>query len=129
MLRIEHLTKKYGEKKAVDDLSLHIEKGEIYGFIGHNGAGKTTTIKSVVGILDFDEGKGIHSLKADYLQGASKYLVFFVHNPILSTERSIDNPFFFPSFHLFLFSLLRWKRIKEENLYTKLKVRTNTCTH
>ena len=57
MLRIEHLTKKYGEKKAVDDLSLHIEKGEIYGFIGHNGAGKTTTIKSVVGILDFDEGE------------------------------------------------------------------------
>ena len=57
MLRIEHLTKKYGEKKAVDDLSLHIAKGEIYGFIGHNGAGKTTTIKSVVGILDFDEGE------------------------------------------------------------------------
>ena len=54
MLRIEHLTKKYGEKKAVDDLSLHIGKGEIYGFIGHNGAGKTTTIKTVVGILDFD---------------------------------------------------------------------------
>ena len=57
MLRIEHLTKKYGEKKAVDDLSLHSGKGEIYGFIGHNGAGKTTTIKSVVGILDFDEGE------------------------------------------------------------------------
>ena len=57
MLRIEHLTKKYGEKKAVDDLALHIQKGEIYGFIGHNGAGKTTTIKSVVGILDFDEGE------------------------------------------------------------------------
>ena len=56
-LRIENLTKKYGEKKAVDDLSLHIQKGEIYGFIGHNGAGKTTTIKSVVGILDFDEGE------------------------------------------------------------------------
>ena len=57
MLRIEHLTKKYGEKKAVDDLSLHIGKGEIYGFIGHNGAGKTTTIKSIVGILDQDEGE------------------------------------------------------------------------
>lgn len=50
MLRIEHLTKKYGDKKAVDDLSLHIQKGEIYGFIGHNGAGKTTTIKSCCGI-------------------------------------------------------------------------------
>ena len=57
MLRIEHLTKKYGDKKAVDDLSLHIQKGEIYGFIGHNGAGKTTTIKSCCGILNFDEGE------------------------------------------------------------------------
>ena len=57
MLRIEHLTKTYGDKKAVDDLSLHILPGEIYGFIGHNGAGKTTTLKSVVGILQFDEGE------------------------------------------------------------------------
>ncbi len=56
MLKIEHLTKSYGEKKAVDDLSLHIRPGEIYGFIGHNGAGKTTTLKSVAGILKFDEG-------------------------------------------------------------------------
>ena len=57
MLRIEHLTKKYGELKAVDDLSLHIQPGEIYGFIGHKGAGKTTTLKSVAGILRFDEGE------------------------------------------------------------------------
>lgn len=57
MLKIEHLTKTYGEKKAVDDLNLHIKPGEIYGFIGHNGAGKTTTLKSVVGILQFDEGE------------------------------------------------------------------------
>ena len=57
MLRIEHLTKTYGEKKAVDDLSLHIQAGEIYGFIGHNGAGKTTTLKSVAGILQFDGGE------------------------------------------------------------------------
>ena len=56
MLKIDHLTKFYGEKKAVDDLSLHILPGEIYGFIGHNGAGKTTTIRSAVGILPFDEG-------------------------------------------------------------------------
>ena len=56
MLRIEHLTKIYGEKKAVDDMSLHILPGEIFGFIGHNGAGKSTTIKSAVGILKFDEG-------------------------------------------------------------------------
>lgn len=57
MLKIENLTKKYGEKKAVDNLSLHIKSGEIYGFIGHNGAGKTTTLKSVVGILEFDGGE------------------------------------------------------------------------
>ena len=57
MLRIEHLTKTYGEKKAVDDLSLHIAPGEIYGFIGHNGAGKTTTLKAVAGILRFDAGE------------------------------------------------------------------------
>lgn len=57
MLRIENLTKKFGDRKAVDSLSLHIEPGEIYGFIGHNGAGKTTTIKSIVGILKFDEGE------------------------------------------------------------------------
>ena len=57
MLRIEHLTKTYGEKAAVDNLSLHIRPGEIYGFIGHNGAGKTTTIKSCCGILQFDEGE------------------------------------------------------------------------
>ncbi len=57
MMIIEHLTKTYGEKKAVNDLSLHIRPGEIFGFIGHNGAGKSTTLKSAVGILKFDSGK------------------------------------------------------------------------
>ena len=57
MLRIEGLTKTYGEKKAVDELSIHIRSGEIYGFIGHNGAGKTTTLKCVTGILSFDKGE------------------------------------------------------------------------
>ena len=57
MLKIEHLTKTFGEKKAVDDLSLHLAPGEIYGFSGHNGAGKTTTLKSVVGIQQFDAGE------------------------------------------------------------------------
>ena len=56
MLNIQHFTKTYGEKRAVDDLSLHIAPGEIYGFIGHNGAGKTTTLKAAVGILQFDAG-------------------------------------------------------------------------
>ena len=57
MLRIENLTKTYGEKRAVDNLSLHIAPGKIYGFIGHNGAGKTTTLQAVVGILQFDKGE------------------------------------------------------------------------
>ena len=57
MLRIENLTKRYGEKAAVDALSLHIAPGEICAFIGHNGAGKTTTIKACCGILDYDEGE------------------------------------------------------------------------
>lgn len=57
MLNIQHLTKTYGEKRAVDDLSLHIAPGEIYGFIGHNGAGKTTTLKAAVGILHPDAGE------------------------------------------------------------------------
>lgn len=85
MLRIEHLTKKYGEKKAVDDLSLHIEKGEIYGFIGHNGAGKTTTIKSVVGILDFDEGEIFidgNSVKKDSLE-CKRVIAYIPDNPDL----------------------------------------------
>ena len=57
MLKIEHLTKKYDQYKAVNDLSLHIERGHIYGFIGHNGAGKTTTLKACCGILPFDKGE------------------------------------------------------------------------
>ena len=66
MLNIQHFTKTYGEKRAVDDLSLHIAPGEIYGFIGHNGAGKTTTLKAAVGILQFDAGEitiGGHSIQ------------------------------------------------------------------
>jgi ABC-2 type transport system ATP-binding protein len=85
MLRIEHLTKTYGDKKAVDDLSLHIRPGEIYGFIGHNGAGKTTTLKSCVGILGFDEGEiyidGI-SIKDDPI-ACKKKLAYIPDNPDL----------------------------------------------
>ena len=83
MLTIEHLTKIYGEKKAVDDLSLHIAPGEIYGFIGHNGAGKTTTLKSVVGILQFDEGEILidgTSIKTDPIK-CKKELAYIPDNP------------------------------------------------
>ena len=83
MLRIENLTKRYGEKKAVDDVSLHIQKGDIYGFIGHNGAGKTTTMKACCGILQFEQGE-------IYVDGVS------VRENPLSAKRKIayvpDNP-------------------------------------
>ena len=85
MLKIEHLTKVYGDKKAVDDLSLTIESGEIYGFIGHNGAGKTTTLKSVAGILKFDEGEieiGGVSVKKNPLK-CKESLAYIPDNPDL----------------------------------------------
>ena len=83
MLKIEHLTKKYGDFKAVDDLSLSIAPGEIYGFICHNGAGKTTTLKSVVGILQFDEGEIFidgTSVKSDPLK-SKKEIAYIPDNP------------------------------------------------
>lgn len=83
MLNIKNLTKNYGERKAVDNLTLHIAPGEVYGFIGHNGAGKTTTLKSVVGILPFDEGEifidGL-SIKNDPI-ACKKLLAYIPDNP------------------------------------------------
>ena len=85
MLQIQHLTKSYGGKKAVDDLSLHIRPGEICGFIGHNGAGKTTTLRSVAGILQFDAGEitiGGKSIKTDPL-ACKRELAYIPDNPDL----------------------------------------------
>ena len=85
MLKISHLTKTYGEKKAVDDLNIHINPGEIYGFIGHNGAGKTTTLKSVVGILQFDQGEILidgKSIQADPL-ACKREIAYIPDNPDL----------------------------------------------
>ncbi len=85
MLKIEHLTKRYGEKTAVDDLSLHIAPGEIYGFIGHNGAGKTTTLKATAGILPFEEGEitvGGLSIRQDPLS-CKRQMAYIPDNPDL----------------------------------------------
>ena len=85
MLVINHLTKAYGEKKAVDDLNLHIHAGEIYGFIGHNGAGKTTTLKSAVGILQFDQGEILidgKSIRSDPL-ACKREIAYIPDNPDL----------------------------------------------
>ena len=85
MLQIQHLTKRFGDKVAVDDLTLHIAPGEIYGFIGHNGAGKTTTLRSVAGIQQFDEGEiliGGVSIKADPL-ACKRTMAYIPDNPDL----------------------------------------------
>ena len=85
MLKINHLTKTYGEKRAVDDLNIHINPGEIYGFIGHNGAGKTTTLKSVVGILQFDQGEILidgKSIQTDPL-ACKREIAYIPDNPDL----------------------------------------------
>ena len=85
MLKIEHLTKIYGDKRAVDDLSLEIKAGEIYGFIGHNGAGKTTTIKAVCGLLGFEQGEIFidgKSVKKDPI-ACKKIIAYIPDNPDL----------------------------------------------
>ena len=85
MLRIEHFTKTYGAKTAVDDLSLHIAPGEIFGFIGHNGAGKTTTLKACCGILRFHQGEIFvagHSIQKEPL-ACKRELAYIPDNPDL----------------------------------------------
>lgn len=85
MLQINHFTKCYGDKVAVDDLSLRIAPGEICGFIGHNGAGKTTTLKACCGILQFDQGSiyiGGKSIQDDPI-GCKQQLAYVPDNPDL----------------------------------------------
>lgn len=85
MLKIENLTKTYGQKKAVNNLSLEIENGHIYGFIGHNGAGKTTTLKSIAGIMEFDQGNiyiDNKSIKEEPL-ACKKVMAYIPDNPDL----------------------------------------------
>ena len=85
MLQIQNLTKRFGDKVAVDDLTLHIAPGEIYGFIGHNGAGKTTTLRSVAGIQQFDAGEiriGGVSIQADPL-ACKRAMAYIPDNPDL----------------------------------------------
>ena len=85
MINIKNLTKTYGNKKAVDDLTLHVKAGEMYAFIGHNGAGKTTTIKSICGLLQFDSGEilvdGV-SIKDDPIE-CKKKIAYIPDNPDL----------------------------------------------
>ncbi len=85
MITISHVTKKYGTKKALDDVSFEVKSGEIFAFIGHNGAGKTTLIKSIVGIHDFDEGEILidgKSIKKDPIE-CKKMMAYVPDNPEL----------------------------------------------
>lgn len=85
MLKIYNLTKKYGDKVAVDNISLEIKPGEIYGFIGHNGAGKTTTIRCCCGLLNFDSGEILingKSIKDDPLACKMEF-AYIPDNPVL----------------------------------------------
>ena len=86
MLEIRNYSKSYGEgKKAVDDVSLTVESGDIFGFIGHNGAGKSTTIRAIVGVLDFTEGEILidgHSVKKEPME-CKKITAYIPDNPDL----------------------------------------------
>ena len=86
MLRIEHFSKTYpGGKRAVEDLSLEVKPGEIYGFIGHNGAGKTTTIRAVAGVINFTEGRiwvADHDVQKEGVE-AKRAMAFLPDNPDL----------------------------------------------
>lgn len=119
MLNIEHLTKMYGDKKAVDDLSIHILPGEIYGFIGHNGAGKTTTLKSVVGILDFDDGEikidGISIRKDPIL--CKKKLAYIPDNPDLYEFMTGIK---YLNFICDIFGMSEYERIEKINKYADI---------
>ncbi len=117
MLEIKNLTKTYkGGKKAVSNLNLTVEAGDIYGFIGHNGAGKTTTIKCVVGIHDFDEGEILidgHSIKTEALKCKS-VLAYIPDNPDLYEYLTGIQYLNFMADMFGLAAAEREKRIKEE---------------
>ena len=93
MIEISHVTKKYGNKKALDDVSFEVKGGEIFAFIGHNGAGKTTLIKSIVGIHDFDEGEILingKSIKKEPIE-CKKIMAYVPDNPELyENMKAID---------------------------------------
>ena len=85
MIKIKHVTKLYGDKKALDDVSFEVKEGEIFAFIGHNGAGKTTLIKSICGILDFEEGEILingKSIKAEPIE-CKKIMAYIPDDPEL----------------------------------------------
>ena len=93
MIEIKNVTKKYGNKKALDNVSFNVNEGEIFAFIGHNGAGKTTLIKAITGIHDFDEGDILingKSIKNDTIE-CKKDMAFVPDNPELYENMTAIN--------------------------------------
>ena len=85
MIKIKGVSKYYGDKKALDNVSFEVKKGEIFAFIGHNGAGKTTLIKSICGIIDFEEGEIVidgKSIKNDSID-CKKEMAYIPDDPEL----------------------------------------------
>lgn len=115
MLEIKNLTKRYGNKTVVENISLQIESGDIYGFIGHNGAGKTTTIKAVTGIIPYDQGEiyidGI-SIKADPI-GCKRKIAYIPDNPDLYEHLTAIQYLNFIANIFEVESELRYQRIKK----------------
>ena len=119
MIEIKNVTKKYGDKKALDNVSFNVEDGDIFAFIGHNGAGKTTLIKSIVGIHDFDEGDilidGI-SIKDNPVE-CKKLMAFVPDNPeTYEHMKAID----YINFICDMYEVDRETRIKNIEKYSKI---------
>lgn len=126
MLEIKNFSKTYSKnkKKAVDDLSIKVEDGEIYGFIGHNGAGKTTTIKSMVGIIDFEEGdilvNGI-SIKDNPIE-VKKQIAYIPDSPDIYTSYTGIN---YLNFIADIFNISKEEREAEIKKYADIFELTN----
>ena len=120
MIEIKNVTKIYnGEKKAVDDISFTVNDGEIFAFIGHNGAGKTTTIKSIVGILDFEQGDILingKSIKKQPIE-CKKEMAYVPDNPDLyENMKAID----FINFICDMYEVDKEKRKQQIEKYAKM---------
>ncbi len=120
MLEIKHVSKSYdGKKKACNDVSLTIENGDIYGFVGHNGAGKTTLLKSIAGIINFDEGEILvnHISVKDEPLEVKKQIAYIPDNPdVYESLSGID----YINFMADVFEIETEERIKDINKYAEM---------
>ncbi len=119
MIEIKNVTKKYGNKKALDNVSFNVNEGEIFAFIGHNGAGKTTLIKAITGIHDFDDGDILingKSIKKDTIE-CKKDMAFVLDNPELYENMTAIN---FINFICDMYEVSLEERKKNIDKYAKM---------